>query len=170
MLQETINRILSIAIVHEFLAHQESNDVDMREVAHQIISEVTRSILDPEKHVHFTLEADDVHLPTQQATSCALVLNELLHNAVEHGFAHVNDGKVQIRLNEHGERIVLEITDNGRGLPVNFKLRGGGSLGLQIVQTLVREDLKGTFELVNAEGGGARAIVSFPISPTTSPK
>ena len=170
MLQETINRILSIAIVHEFLAHQESNDVDMREVAHQIISEVTRSILDPEKHVHFTLEADNVHLPTQQATSCALVLNELLHNTVEHGFAHVNDGKVQIRLNEDGERIVLEITDNGQGLPVNFKLRAGGSLGLQIVQTLVREDLKGTFELVNAEGGGARAIVSFPISPTTPPK
>ncbi|HEX5417492.1 MAG TPA: histidine kinase N-terminal domain-containing protein [Chloroflexota bacterium] len=166
MLQETINRILSIAIVHEFLAHQESNDVDMREVAHQIISEVTRSILDPEKHVHFTLKADDVHLPTQQATSCALVLNELLHNTVEHGFAHTTQGNVRVRLDADGERIICEITDNGQGLPADFKLPAGGSLGLQIVQTLVREDLKGTFQLVNAEGGGARAIVTFPLVPS----
>jgi len=167
MLQETINRILSIAIVHEFLAHQESNDVNMREVAHQIISEVTRSVLDPEKRVHFTLEAEEVHLPTQQATSCALVLNELLHNTVEHGFAQVNTGTVRVHLSKVNDQIILEITDDGQGLPANFKLRSGGSLGLQIVQTLVREDLKGKFELVNAEDRGARATVSFATAAVT---
>lgn len=163
MLQETINRILSIAIIHEFLAHQASNDVNMREIAQQIVSEVTRSILDPEKRVHFTLEAADVYLPTQQATSCALVLNELLHNTVEHGFAQANEGSVEIRLHLAGERIILDVIDDGLGLPTSFNLRSTDSLGLQIVQTLVREDLKGTFQLVSADRRGARAIVSFPI-------
>jgi two-component sensor histidine kinase len=162
MLQETINRILSIAIVHEFLAHQESADVDMREIAHQIVSEVTRSILDPEKHVHVVLEANRVTLPTQQATSCALVINELLHNAVEHGFATINEGTVSLRLSVEGNRVVVVVTDDGEGLPPSFDLRTDQSLGLQIVQTLVREDLKGTFQLANHGPHGAQGIVSFP--------
>lgn len=163
MLQETINRILSIAIVHDHLAHQESSNVDMREVAQQIVGEVTRGILDPEKRVSFKLEAEPIQLPTQQATSCALVLNELLHNAVEHGFAQGNEGNVRARLTVVADRVVLEVVDDGAGLPPNFRVGADGSLGLQIVQTLVREDLKGTFQLVNAGERGARAVVSFPL-------
>ncbi len=162
MLQETINRILSIAVVHEFLAHQDSSDVDMREVAQQIIQEVTRSIIDSEKRIRFHLDAADVCLPTQQATSCALVLNELLHNTIEHGFARVNEGNVYVRLSTVDDRIVLEVTDEGEGLSPDFDLRRGRNLGLQIVSTLAREDLKGTFQLVNVEPRGARGIVSFP--------
>jgi len=164
MLQETINRILSIAVVHEFLARQESGDVDMREVAQQIIGEVTRSILDPEKRIRFSLEATAVSLPTQQATSCALVMNELLHNAVEHGFETTNEGTVTLRLASEGNRVTLVVVDDGKGLPTGFTLQGDQSLGLQIVQTLVREDLKGTFQLVSAGARGARGIVSFPRS------
>jgi two-component system, sensor histidine kinase PdtaS len=170
MLQETINRILSIAIVHEFLARQDSTDVDMREIAQQIVGEVTRSVLDPEKHIRFSLAAASVCLPTQQATSCALVLNELLHNTVEHGFAHLNAGHVMVRLDVNGDRVVVEVTDDGEGLPPDFRLTSDQSLGLQIVQTLVREDLKGTFELVNTRERGARAVVAFPaaLQPASS--
>lgn len=161
MLQESINRILSIAVIHEFLAHQESSQIDMQEVAQRIISEVTRSIVDPEKRIRFSLESSGVYLPTQQATSCSLVINELLHNTVEHGFATMSEGTVQVSLMAEDSRIVLEVSDDGDGLPPGFSLHGG-SLGLQIVQTLVKEDLKGTFALVNGNGRGARATVSFP--------
>jgi two-component sensor histidine kinase len=166
MLQETINRILSIAVVHEFLAHQDATDVDMREVAQQIVGEVVRGILDPEKHVHFSLDAASVFLPTQQATSCALVLNELLHNTVEHGFAQRNEGHVQVRLDVVDGRVRLDVIDDGEGLAPGFDLRNGRNLGLQIVQTLVRDDLKGTFQLCNNPDRGARATVSFPSSGT----
>jgi two-component sensor histidine kinase len=162
MLQETINRILSIALVHDHLAHQESSDVDMAEVAQQIVAEVIRGILDPEKRISFKLDAEPIQLPTQQATSCALVLNEILHNAVEHGFAQRHEGNVWVRLAVVADQVVVEVVDDGEGLPPGFRLGADGSLGLQIVQTLVREDLKGTFQLVNAGERGARAIVSFP--------
>jgi len=162
MLQETINRILSIAVVHEFLARQESGDVDTREIAQQIIGEVSRSILDPEKHVRFSLDATTVCLPTQQATSVALVINELLHNAVEHAFATKNEGNVTVAIRTTDDQVVLTVADDGEGLPETFSLRTDGSLGLQIVQTLVKDDLKGTFHLVRAGERGARGIVSFP--------
>lgn len=162
MLQETINRILSIAIIHEFLAHQDASTIDMQEVAQRIISEVTRSIVDPEKRIRVELESSSVYLPTQQATSCALVINELLHNTVEHGFASVCEGTVTVRLATVDDRVILEVSDDGEGLPTGFDARNAGSLGLHIVRTLVQEDLKGTFTLANGEGGGARAVVSFP--------
>ena len=162
MLQETINRILSIAVIHEFLAHQDASNIDMQDVAQRIISEVGRSIVDPEKRIRFSLESGSVFLPAQQATSCALVINELLHNAVEHGFASINDGNVLVRLALRGDQVVVEVCDDGDALPPGFDPRSAGSLGLHIVQTLVQEDLKGHFSLVDGDGGGAKAIVSFP--------
>lgn len=165
MLQETINRILSIAVIHEFLAHQDASNIDMREVAQRIIAEVSRGIVDPEKRIRFSLESTgtpNVYLPTQQATSCALIINELLHNAVEHGFSSATEGSVQVRLVLRGDRVVVEVCDDGETLPPGFDPRSAGSLGLQIVQTLVQEDLKGTFALVNGDDRGAKATVSFP--------
>jgi two-component sensor histidine kinase len=162
ILEETINRILSIAVVHESLARQESGDVDTREISRQIIAEVSRSILDPEKRVQFSLDATPVYLPAQQATSVALVINELLHNAVEHAFVTTNEGNVSIQIRATNDLVVLEVSDDGQGLPRGFILRETESLGLQIVQTLVRDDLKGTFHLINAGERGTRGIVSFP--------
>jgi two-component sensor histidine kinase len=162
MLRETTNRILSIAVVHEFLAHDESNIVNVREVCHRIVTEVARSILDPEKHIKFSLEGVDIYLPTQQATSCALIVNELLQNAVEHGFATSTEGTVSISLLDQGDQLTVEIVDDGQGLSADGGEAQETSLGLQIVRTLVREDLKGHFELRNADGHGVQAIVSFP--------
>jgi two-component sensor histidine kinase len=65
-----------------------------------------------------------------------------------------------VRLAEQGDSLYVEIQDDGRGLPTDFDPAGHGGLGLQIVRSLVREDLKGEFELKN--GQGVHAIVSFP--------
>ena len=169
MLQETINRILSIAVVHEFLAHDESSIVNIREVSQRIVTEVARSILDPEKRIHFSLEGDDIYLPTQQATSCALIINELLQNAVEHGYATRSEGVITVRLRENADQHQVEIVDDGQGLAPDVNGHQAVSLGLQIVQTLVREDLKGHFELQNVDGRGARALVLFPKQFRTAP-
>ncbi len=164
MLKQSINRILSIALVHEFLSKEESAEeasfISMRDVTQRILSEVTQGILDPVKNIRISLEGDDFLLPPQQATSCALVINELLQNAVEHGFETKNEGTIQVTLQDQNDQLVIQVEDTGQGLPPDFDIERDGSLGLQIVQTLVREDLKGRFALVNT--GGVHARVSFP--------
>jgi len=164
MLKQSINRILSIALVHEFLSKEESPEesslISIREVTQRILSEVTQGILDPDKSIRITLDGDDFPLPPQQATSCALVINELLQNAVEHGFEVKNEGTIQVTLRDEPDQLVIQVVDNGQGLPPGFDMERDGSLGLQIVQTLVREDLKGEFTLLNS--GGVRARVAFP--------
>ncbi|HEX2988696.1 MAG TPA: ATP-binding protein, partial [Chloroflexota bacterium] len=96
----------------------------------------------------------------QQATSCALVINELLQNAVEHGFEVKNEGTIRVQLQKDDDECRIEVIDTGQGLPPGFDMEKDGSLGLQIVQTLVREDLNGRFEMV--DDGGVHALVAFP--------
>ncbi|MBI4493056.1 MAG: sensor histidine kinase [Chloroflexi bacterium] len=160
ILHQSISRILSIAVVHEFLSQDEASMINIHEVSNRILSEVTHGILDPDKRISLRLEGPkNFCLPAQQATSCALIINELLQNAVEHGYRDLSEGIINVRLFEDRESMRIEIQDDGRGLPEGFQLAQGG-LGLQIVQTLVREDLKGQFDLKN--GRGVHAVISFP--------
>ena len=161
ILQQTISRILSIAVVHEFLSHDDSSIIDVKEVCQRIVNEVTQGILDPEKKIKFVLTGSSMYLAAQQATSCALIVNELLQNAVEHGYPNRSEGTVTITLQDLGTEMRVEIADDGQGLPDGFNASDYGSLGLQIVQTLVRDDLRGQFTLDNGVGG-VRAIVTFP--------
>lgn len=159
-LREAVARILSVAVVHEFLSHDESSTINIKEVAQSIVGEVTHGILDPEKQIRIELQGDPLLLPAQQATSCALIINELLQNAVEHGYAGRQGGTIRIALSEDSESMRIRVSDDGQGLPQGFDLQQCSSLGLQIVQTLACEDLRGNFHLAN--GTGATAELSFP--------
>lgn len=159
-LRQTIGRVLSIAVVHEFLSQGESSDISIREVCSRIAAEVSGGVLEPQKRVQVAVEGDNFALPAQQATSCALAVNELVLNAVEHAFAGRDRGSISIRLQEADASMVIEIADDGVGLPPDFDPNTGASLGLQIVQTLVRDDLRGQLEILN--GPGVTARISFP--------
>ena len=160
ILKQTVSRILSVAVVHEFLSKDESSIINIHEVSNRILQEVTHGTLDPTKRITLSLEgAKQFLLPAQQATSCALIINELLQNAVEHGYDGRTEGAITVRLLQTDDSMSVEIEDDGRGLPPGFDPQRGG-LGLQIVRTLVREDLKGQLQLEN--GRGVKAVVSFP--------
>jgi two-component system, sensor histidine kinase PdtaS len=160
-LRESIGRILSIAVVHEFLSRDETSAINIHEVANRILAEVRNGILDHARPISLGLEGTRrFTLPAQQATSCALIINELVQNAVEHAFVGLPAGSIVVRLVEQGDSLYIEIQDDGRGLPHGFDPLSQGGLGLQIVRSLVREDLKGEFELI--DGQGVRAVVSFP--------
>src|SRR5205823_4641389 len=160
-LRESVGRIISIAVVHEFLSHEENSVINIHEVSNRILAEVRNGVLDRSRPITLTLEGTrSFLLPAQQATSCALIINELVQNAVEHAFVGLPGGTIVVRLAEQGDSLYIEIHDDGRGLPHDFDPIRQGGLGLQIVRSLVREDLKGEFELKN--GQGVHAVVSFP--------
>lgn len=160
VLKEAIGRILSVAVVHEFLSKDESSIINIHEVCKRILHEVVNGTLDPMKRIELKLEGvQQFLLPAQQATSCALIVNELIQNAVEHGMESRQKGTIVVRLSQSDDSMGIEIEDDGSGLPDGFDMARGG-LGLQIVRTLVKEDLRGEFQLENGEG--VRALISFP--------
>jgi two-component sensor histidine kinase len=163
-LRESVGRIVSIAVVHEFLSHEENSVINIHEVSNRILAEVRNGVLDDSRPITLSLEGSrSFLLPAQQATSCALIINELVQNAVEHAFVGLGGGSIVVRLGEQGDSLYIDIQDDGRGLPDDFDAVRQGGLGLQIVRSLVREDLKGEFELLRkTNGDGVHAVVSFP--------
>ncbi len=160
-LQEGINRILSVAVIHEFLAHQDARVINIRDVSQRIINQIREGVLDQERGIRLDLRGPNIYLPTQPATVCALVINELLQNALEHGYERQEGGTVTVNLQDDGEQITISVDDDGVGLPEDFDLAQTSSLGLQIVQTLAEGDLKGSFEL-HGRDKGVSAVVTFP--------
>ena len=160
VLTETINRILSIAAVQEVLAAEGLRQVAVRAMLERVVQTVTQTMAPPGFALDARIEGDGFNLPSQQATSLALVVNELLQNAMEHAFPGRSAGHVVITLSEGRDTIRVEVRDDGVGLPEGFSPGRSADLGLQIVRTLVQEDLKGRLSLTTAHG--ARAVITMP--------
>ncbi len=142
-LREAERRIGSIAVVHETLSQTGSDAVDFDEVADRVVA-LTGELGTGDTDVRVEREGSFGQLPPEVATPLALVLVELVQNAVEHGLAG-RDGEVRVSVAAGGpDRLVVTVADDGAGLPAGFDLVTGGGLGLQIVRTLVEGELGGT--------------------------
>lgn len=160
-LGEAVNRILSIAVIHEFLSEQSLRVINIRDVAQRIVQQMQAGILDPSRRISFTLQGPNIYMPARQATSCALVVNELLQNALEHGYdVNAIGGAISVTFEDYGDAIGLIVHDDGRELPTEFSLDKTDSLGLKIVQTLVTQDLKGQIQFQSDHG--VSVVVRFP--------
>jgi len=146
-LQDSVNRILAIAAVHEVLTEHRDDDVDLGELVDRLRAMLVQGLA-AGKDV--TAELEPVELAGQRATALALVFTELFQNALEHG-----GQRVAISLTQRDGGVVLAIADDGAGI------EGHEGTGLSIVRALVRDELHGTFELES--NGGATARVLFPL-------
>ncbi len=147
-LEDSVNRILAIAAVHEVLTEQRDEDVDLAELLDRLRAMMVQGVGVGRE---VTSDLQPVTLAGNRATALALVFSELLGNALEHGGAHV-----RVRLGGANGEATLEIADDGPGIPADPPKR----TGLSIVRALVRDELGGTLDL---EGGdGTRARVRFP--------
>jgi two-component system, sensor histidine kinase PdtaS len=146
-LNDSVNRILAIAAVHEVLTEHREDDVDLAELIERLRAMLVQGLV-AGKEVEAELEP--VSLEGNQATAVALVFSELFGNALEHGGA-----SIRIELRVRGGEVLLAISDDGSGLNGS-----GEGTGLSIVRALVRDELRGELELSN--GGGLRAAVVFP--------
>lgn len=158
VLQEAINRIQSIAAVHEVLSERGFRLVDIKDLLGRVAHGVVQSMARPGLEMHMSVEGISFDLPSQPATSLALVVNELVQNAVEHAFEGRKEGHIRIELSQENEDWVITVSDDGTG----FNEGPGKHMGLKIVEALVTEDLHGKFELTSA--AGTMAAIRVPRS------
>ena len=165
-LEESVRRVASIAIVHETLANSVDEEVAFDGVVDRIAAAAVDVAAAPESRVHVRRASSFGILPADVATPLAMVLNELLLNAVEHGFAgreEVQEGEVVISAHRFRRQLHVTVADNGRGLPDGFRIDGAERLGLQIVRTLAQQDLRGSIEMRPRAGGGTEAVLVVPL-------
>jgi two-component sensor histidine kinase len=159
VLAETINRILSIAAVHETLSEQGLRTVDVKEVLERVTRSVGETMLTAGRGIAITVTGDRLVLTSREATSLSLATSELVQNAVKHAFAGRDAGRIQVQLHAGSSESEVVVEDDGVGtIRTQMPTKG---LGLQIVEALVHDDLKGQFELLTSLSG-TRAIIRFP--------
>ncbi len=138
-LESNIHRIRSIASVHEVLSEKGFRLVDVKDVIERITQETVTTLLSPGQDINILVHGQSLQLPSRPATSLTLVINELVNNALEHGFATQEQGQIEISLGHSPDEFIIVVKDNGQGLPAEFS----PNLGLEITETLVEEDLRG---------------------------
>ncbi|MET1134155.1 MAG: sensor histidine kinase, partial [Aeromicrobium sp.] len=154
-LQEAERRVGSIALVHETLSQSFDESVEFDAIADTLLRtvlDVGGGVVKAERVGSFGL------VPAEIATPLAMTLTELVQNAAEHAFGP-EGGRVMLAVNRIRGRIRLRVSDDGRGLPDDFDPTL--SLGLSIVSTLVRGELKGELDYESMPSGGTTVTIAF---------
>jgi two-component sensor histidine kinase len=160
-LGEANERVAAMAVVQDLLSGSDAEQVDFAEAARTIVDLVARGLLGEKSRVDITVEAATGDIEARAATSLALVLAELVHNALEHGIAGRDTGKVTVRARRLPEELVLAVSDDGPGIPNGFDPESDSNLGLEIVRSVVKDDLKGTLSF--SGGRGVTVTVRVPL-------
>ncbi|MBA4370049.1 MAG: hypothetical protein C0418_00525 [Coriobacteriaceae bacterium] len=151
-LSEAVERVTSMAVVHEMLAGASDERVDFAEVCRTVVEQVRRGMAGESPGVTVMTEGDTGYVSAAVATSLSLVAAELVHNAIEHGVAGRPAGVVTVSMRREPDEVVLQVHDDGPGMPADVDPESGGHLGLAIVRTLVQDDLRGTLSFSRSRG------------------
>ncbi len=163
VLRDMQGRILSMAVLHETLYRTgRFGQVELGSYLRQLAQQLFRAA---SSSARLDLDLPPVAVEIDQAIPCGLIVNELLTNSLKHAFAGGSGGEVRLSLGQDdlGE-VRIAVADTGVGLPADFEMKRGRSLGLQLVTDLVRQ-IGGRLDI---EGGsGAGFVVTF--TPATPP-
>ena len=149
VLRDMQDRIRSMALLHESLYRAGTFAVvDLGSYLHQLAHQAFRSLVTTPGLVRLHIDLASVFVEMDQALPCGLLVNELLSNALKHGFPSGASGEVRIELHAiaGGQQWRLRVSDNGVGLPADFEARRGQSLGLQLVSDHVAQ-IRGRLEV-----------------------
>jgi two-component sensor histidine kinase len=160
ILRENIGRISGIAATHDLLSNAELGRARMDDIARKIVGIVQANLIPPEQDVRFDVGPMPAKLPSEQATAFATIANELIANAIEHGFAGRARGEIRLSADLPDEEIVFRVADDGNGIQDGFDLQTANSMGLRLVRELVKSELHGEATLFRetvSAGDGATA-------------
>src|SRR5271157_4311742 len=168
LLQESRNRVHSMALIHEKLYQSaDERGASFNAYVKDLAAHLRHSYAGSSEAVTIGIDVDEITLDMDILVPCGLIINELLSNALKYAFPEGRSGTINVRLRRDAReanakgprRLVLTVSDDGVGLPVDVDVSAPRTLGLRIVNTLVSQ-LHGL--LVVGQGPGASFTVHFP--------
>ncbi len=162
ILNQSINRILSIALIHEALSKENFEVVNIKQTSYNILQTVLSNMVDPNQNITGEISGTEVFLPATVASNVSLCITELIQNALEHAFISRSEGNIRVTVSREQDEVFITVEDNGIGISSN-KGQNGGQLGTKIVENIIQRKLKGEFSL-ESNRYGTKACVRFPSS------
>lgn len=160
MLNECQRRVRSMALVHEKLYQSRHlGFINVAEYIKSLVTELQEGYV-VQANLRFDVDVENVNINLDMAIPCGLIVNELLTNSLKYAFRGRTSGTIGISLHlSPDHRFTLRVSDDGTGLPENFDLKSTTTLGMQLVQVLVRQ-IGG--EIAITSHPGATFVITFP--------
>jgi PAS domain S-box-containing protein len=151
IIEETNNRIKSMALVHQMLYQAKNlSNINLKDYLYELISLLSKSyLINPEK-IKFNLELDSILIPIDTAIPCGLILTELISNIFKHAFPEKRTGTVLVKLSLSNDGVIsIFVKDDGIGVKDDFDFMKQKSLGLKIIYSVTESQLHGnvSFEM-----------------------
>jgi PAS domain S-box-containing protein len=139
--EDSQSRISSMALVHDSLYRsQDFARVNLSEYVQTLTSSLFNAYRTQPEEIHLSVQVDpDVVVSLEKAIPCGLILNELMTNALKHGFNGEETGEVTVKLEIHSSQVFLTVENSGNNLPESFQLQKIHSMGLRLVNALVSQ-------------------------------
>ena len=155
-------KIKSIAVLHERLLQTEELDaVSIDDFLNRVLKDIQVSFYRPDLIVDAKREILPVQLPSDVATYCGLIVNELVTNAIKHAFPSESKGEIVVRFLQEEGKFLLSVCDNGIGLPAHVAPRSTGSFGMSLIYIFVQQ-LGGEFSITRVNGTDFQ--IRFPLN------
>lgn len=159
-LQESQNRIHSMALIHENLYnHKSLANIMFSTYVKSLCGNIARTYANHQSNVQFDFKIDDAYLPMDIAIPCGLIINELISNSFKYAFINKKNGVISIHFTAlHDDEFELKVADNGIGIPDDVNILKTKSLGMKILHKLVQQ-IEG--ELQNDFSDGTNFTIKF---------
>ena len=165
-LQDSQSRVMAMALTHQLLYERtDFSSLELGPYLRRLVGSLREAHGDLMRRIQLEVDAPDtgLHIELSQAVPVALIVNELLTNALKHAFTPGQSGNVSVHAEQVDDEITVTVTDDGKGLPENSLLAEGTSLGFSLV-TLLTEQLQGTLLWPTPGKPGATFILSLPFT------
>jgi two-component sensor histidine kinase/putative methionine-R-sulfoxide reductase with GAF domain len=137
VINDSLARILAIANVHDLLSREDLDRVGILDLANTLVQH-NRSMIHPSKDIRINLKGENFALSVQQATQVSLMLNEMLQNAIEHGFEDFTAGGIDVEILRIQDDAIIRVQNDGKRLPDDFDSVIDAHLGLKIIKNLAK--------------------------------
>lgn len=163
ILRDSHSIIQSLSLIHESMAQtRQSHFVDVKNYAIKLCNQIDFALRKEGKAIELKVVAKDhLILPMNKAIPFAIIINELVMNACNHGFSAGEKGKIVINISKSETEILLKVTDNGRGLPSDFDTDKPAGIGFRIVRAFSKQ-LNAQLEIIST--GETTIKIRVPLS------
>lgn len=145
------SRVETMSLIHEKLyKSKDISQIDIGNYLKDLVSHLLKAY-NVNNEIDFTITSENILLTIDTSIPCGLIVNELINNILKHAFPHGHKGIISVDIKKCGEKVVLTVSDNGVGMPENFSQDNSDSLGMQLIETLVKQ-LEGTVNVDKTNG------------------
>jgi two-component sensor histidine kinase len=168
-LHDSQHRVQAMSLIHQRLYHDDNiSTINMHEYIHELVDYLKDSFVSRTRIV-FILNIEPVVLDVSQAVPLGLIINEAVTNIFKHAFPDRERGQVHISLESiNADELVLNISDNGIGLPASPTRSSKDSLGLKLMKGLSR-DFNGRYSIESGDGTHIKVVFSRHIYEAETP-